>query len=72
MSSPHEEATAAEGLKFLTFFLRAYQEEFDTVLSVDEDLFAAVVDQEQVESMNLVFESLDNRVIMKAVLDEDE
>lgn len=73
MSSQQSEPfTAEEGLKFISFVLRAFQEEYDYSLSVDSDLLAAVIEQEHPDSMNLIIEQYEGRTIVRAELDEDE
>lgn len=73
MSSQQSEPfTAEEGLKFISFVLRAFQEEYDYNLSVDSDLLAAVIEQEHPDSMNLIIEQYEGRTIVRAELDEDE
>jgi len=65
--------TADQGLKFLTFVLRAYQEEYDVEgLTVDKDLLSAVIEQEANLNMNLVIEQDEERAMIKAVVDETE
>lgn len=72
MSSQQSESfTAEEGLKFISFVLRTFQEEYDYNLSVDSDLLAAVIDQEHPDNMNLIIEQDDGRTILRAELDED-
>lgn len=73
MSSQQSEPfTAEEGLKFISFVLRAFQEEYDYNLSVDSDLLAAVIGQEYPDSMNLIIEQYEGRTIVRAELNEDE
>lgn len=74
MSSPigEDTPTAEEGLKFVTFFLRAYEEEFGEPPSVNNELFSAIVLNEAVDDVNLVFEMVDEKIIIKAVRHEDE
>lgn len=73
MSSQQSEPfTAEEGLKFISFVLRAFQEEYDYDLSVDSDLLSAVIQQEHPDSMNLIIEQYEGRTIVRAELNEDE
>lgn len=71
--SNDESFSAEEGLKFLTFALRAYQEEYDVeAMTVDRDLLSEIIMQEHELGMNLVIEQDDDRVMIKAVVNETE
>lgn len=67
-----EGPTAEEGLKFVAFFFKTYEEENDAYLSVNSDLFNEIVLDDSGADVNLVFEKIDDRVIIRAVTDEDE
>lgn len=71
MSEPTDSPTSEEGLKFITFFLRAYEEENGMPPSVDGELFNTIVLSEFEDNMNLVFELVNDKVIIKAVVDAD-
>ena len=72
MSELTSNPTPDEGLKFITFFLRAYEEENGKPPSVEGERFNTIVLSEFEDDMNLVFELVDDRVIIKAVVDEIE
>ena len=73
-SQPNDDSfSAEEGLKFLTFMLRAYQEEYDVEsLTVDKSLLSELILQEAELNMDLVIEQDDERVMIRAVVNESE
>lgn len=72
MSSPQsdEEFTTDELLKFLTFVMRAHQEEYDANVTVDSDLLNAIIMAEHEGGMNLIIEQDDGRTVVRAELNE--
>ena len=70
LKQPEEdEPSAEEGLKFITFFLKAYQEENDAFISVDSKTFNETVLNNESANINLVFEKVAERVIIRTVVE---
>lgn len=63
--------SAEEGLKFVTFFLEAFERENGRPPSVNSELFNSVVVDEIDLDINLVFEKVEDKVIIRAGKNED-